>query len=91
MFCTFYGVWGMIFIQTFSNFRKKKFFILFYLIFLSCLCYYCSINVKRQSELSGLRPDTSSLVYFNCTHSKLYKIIVTNDQNLMDTKVGQLY
>ena len=44
-----------------SNFRKKNFhFILFHLIF---LCYYCcSINPKRQSEHSGLRPDTSSLV-----------------------------
>ena len=31
-------------------------------MFLCCLCYYCSINVKRQSELSGLCPDTSSLV-----------------------------
>ena len=26
--------------------------------------YYCSINLQRQSEHSGLRPDTSSLVYF---------------------------
>ena len=31
-------------------------------IFLFCLCYYCSINVKRQSKLSGLCPDTSNLV-----------------------------
>ena len=27
-------------------------------------CGYCSINLKRQSEHSGLRPDTSSLVLF---------------------------
>ena len=53
----------MIFIEKFSNFRNFFFhFILFHLIFLCCLCYYCSINAKRQSELSGLRPDTSSLV-----------------------------
>ena len=55
---------GMIFIEKFSNFRKKKafHFILFHLVFLCCVCYYCSINIKRQSELSGFRPDTSSLV-----------------------------
>ena len=41
--------------------KKIFFFILFY--FLEFLkCYYCSINLKRQSEHSGLRPDTSSLV-----------------------------
>ena len=51
-----------------SNFRKKKFhFILFHLIF---LFYYCSINFKRQSEHSGLRPDTSSLVTFIIIISK---------------------
>ena len=57
----------MIFIQKFSNFRKKFvfLFVLFnFYFFLCCLCFYCSINVKRQSELSGLRPDTSSLVFF---------------------------
>ena len=64
---------GMIFIKNF-NFWKKKisfYFILFY--FLCCLCYYCSINVKKQSEFSGLRPDTSSLVLFvhNCIKLKL--------------------
>ena len=26
--------------------------------------YCCSVNLKRQSEHSGLRPDTSSLVFF---------------------------
>ena len=34
---------------------------LFHLIF---PCYYCSIDLKRQSEHSGPRPDTSSLVHF---------------------------
>ena len=61
----------MIFIEKF--FFGKKFFILFDFIssFLCCLCYYCSIYVKRQSELSGLRPDTSSLVTF-CGFHKLF-------------------
>ena len=27
-------------------------------------CYYCSVKIKRQSELSGLRPDTSSLITY---------------------------
>ena len=51
---------GMIFIKKFQILEKK---ISFYFISLNFLCYYyCSINVKRQSEHSGLRPDTSSLV-----------------------------
>ena len=33
------------------------------------LCDYCSIKVKRQSELSGLRPDTSSLVAIGLPHA----------------------
>ena len=50
---------GMIFIKRKLNFREKKFFVVvIHLIF----CYYCSINIKRRSEHSGLRPDTSSLV-----------------------------
>ena len=45
------------------QFLEKKIFILFlHLIF---KCYYCSINLKRQSEHSGLCPDTSSLVLFH--------------------------
>ena len=52
----------MIFIKNFKFLKKKNHFILFYFIF---LCYYCySRNIKRQSEHSGLRPDTSSLVNF---------------------------
>ena len=48
----------MIFIK---NFKYKK--NSFYFISFNFLCYYCcSINLKRQSEHSGLRPDTSSLV-----------------------------
>ena len=47
------------------SFRKKNLkikkinFILFHLIF---VCYYGSIDFKRQSKFSRLRPDTSSLV-----------------------------
>ena len=43
-----------------SNLRKKN---SFHFISFNFLCYYCcSINLKRQSEHSGLRPGTSSLV-----------------------------
>ena len=38
---------------------NKKSFLMIHLIFSS---HYCSIDLKRQSEHSGLRPDTSSLV-----------------------------
>ena len=41
---------GLIFIK---NFKFKNFFFHF---------YYILLNIKRQSENSGLRPDTSSLV-----------------------------
>ena len=62
LFVLYMACGGIIFIKKISNFREKKFhFILFHLIF---LCYYCSINLKRQSEHSGLRPDTSSIVTF---------------------------
>ena len=58
---TFYGVWGNDFHKKNLKFQKKKLhFILFQLIFFMFYC--CSINLKRQSENSGLRPDTSSLV-----------------------------
>ena len=70
MFCTLYGVWG-------DDFLRKFFFlfILFLFIFICCLCFYCSINVKRQSELSGLRPDTSSSVYFEIQKLKVFSRI----------------
>ena len=45
-----------------SNLREKKFFLFYCIYFFGC--YYCSINPKRQSEHSGLLPDTSSLVSF---------------------------
>ena len=62
LFVLYRACGGIIFIKI-SNFRKKNFhFILFHFIF---LCYYCcSINLKKHSEHSGLRPDTSSVVSF---------------------------
>ena len=41
-------------------FKKKS----FYSILFNFLSYYCSIDLKRQSEQSGLHPDRSSLVVF---------------------------
>ena len=53
---------GMIFFKKFQILEKK---FSFYFISFNFLCFYCcSINLKRQSEHSGLRPDTSSLVLF---------------------------
>ena len=53
---------GIIFIYKKNQILEKKIFhfVLFNLIF---FCYYCSINLIRQSEHSGLFPDTSSLVF----------------------------
>ena len=43
-----------------TNLEKKMFhLILKHSIF---LCFYCSIDVQKQSEHSGLRPDMSSFV-----------------------------
>ena len=51
---------GMIFLKNFKSFRKQNVhFVFIHLIF---KCYFCSMNLKRQSEHSGLRPDASSLV-----------------------------
>ena len=60
-----YLIWrvgGSFLSKKFQILEKRFSFVLFRLIFLCCLCYYCTINVKRQSKLSGLCPDTSSLV-----------------------------
>ena len=50
----------MIFIKNLQILEEKNFILFYFILFFSC--YYCSINLKRQSEHSGLRPDTSSLV-----------------------------
>ena len=52
----------MIFIKNFKFKKKKIHYVLFDWFF---KYYYCSINLKRQSEPSGLRPDTSSLVHIH--------------------------
>ena len=36
--------------------------------------YCCSINLKRLSEHSGLRPDTSSLVSITIKTSAIYRL-----------------
>ena len=51
---------GLFFIKKNQILQKK---ILFCFITFIFFCYYCSINLIRQSEHSGLRPDTSNLVY----------------------------
>ena len=58
LLCMACGV--MFFIKNFK-FKKKKYFhfIFSYIEFFKV--YYCSINLKRQSKHSWLRPDTSSL------------------------------
>ena len=43
----------------------KKCFVLLCYLYLYLLCYYCSIDLEKQSGQSGLRPDTNSLVPFN--------------------------
>ena len=44
------------------------------------LCYYCcSINLQKQSEHSGLRPDTSSLVYI-CRQLISHKFLWYSDK-----------
>ena len=61
VFCMACG--GMISLK--KNFKFKNFFFHFILLHLNFLCYCCSINLKSQSEHSGLCPDTSSLVVFS--------------------------
>ena len=86
MFCTLYGVWGDDFIKKkVSSFRI--FFFQFVLLQLIFLCYNCSIKLKRRSEHSGLRPDTSSLVKFS--YGIFFDFIkeLTTMSNAKDTKL----
>ena len=71
---------GMIFIKKSSNFRKKNHFVLLH----SNFSYsYCSIKLKRQSEHSRLRPDTSSLVYFCSCFRRFYdKMHIKYEENV---------
>ena len=41
------------------------------ILILTFTCYSCSIDLKRHSEHSGLRPDTNSFVYFSFVNSKI--------------------
>ena len=59
----FKGVW--VFFA--KNLKKEK--NLFYSLHLVFSYYYCSIDLKKQSEHSGLCPDASDLVYINCFNS----------------------
>ena len=59
-------------------YKKSQLKIQFYFFLnLSFSCYYCSIELKRRSEHSGFRPDTSSLVRncFKMVQESLYDII----------------
>ena len=50
----------MIFFKNFKLKKKKNSF--YFNSFIFSMYYCCSINLKRQSEHSGLRPDTSRFV-----------------------------
>ena len=58
-------MWGIIFTKVSFIFILLILF-LFISLNLIFLCYYCSIDLKRQSEHSGLHLKTSSLVRFWC-------------------------
>ena len=83
MFCTVFGVWGDDFFTKNLNFKKKK---LFYVITFNFLIVYSSINLKRQSEHSGLRLDTSSLVKYYQFYSMFWfymeKILIQSGDQL---------
>ena len=59
--CTLLGVWGDHFHKKISKFSSKIFILFILQIIFSR--DYCSKDIKRQSEHSKLRPDTSSLVF----------------------------
>ena len=69
---TWYVIW-----RVGGCFNKKSQTFLF--LHLNFSCYYCSIDLKRQSEHSGLRPDTSSLV-------QLYVSLATKRVILVEEK-----
>ena len=56
--------------QKMSKFKTFFYFVLLHFIF---KCYYCSINLKRQSEHSEFCPDTSSLV---CPCSQMHRSFI---------------
>ena len=52
----------MIFTKNLNFFFKFFFHFIFFFLQLNFSSYFCFIDLKRQSEHSGLRHDTSSLV-----------------------------
>ena len=61
---------------------KKRFWLLTF------SCYYCFIGLKSQSEHSGLRPDTSSLVYFKFCAQKKFR---TWKKNILVERLNKNY
>ena len=76
---------GMIFRENFK-FQKKIHFVLLHSIF---LCYYSSRNLKRQSEQSGLHPDTSNFVRFRFDYLKKYCLKFSINYTTTSDKLGQ--
>ena len=60
----------MIFIKNFKFWKKNK---IFHFVLFHWISWfdYSSINLKRHSEPSGLRPGTSSLVWFEFEKTKI--------------------
>ena len=54
-------VWGW-FSPKILDLKKKIFFFAFYFFYIFFPCYYCSLDLKRQSKYSGFCPHLSSLV-----------------------------
>ena len=73
---------GMIFIKNFKFWKKQ---ISFCFISFDFLCYYCcSVNLKRLSEHSGLRPDTSSLVKIEeSVRIVTFKVVFLRSEDLL--------
>ena len=60
--------------------------LIFFIILLFCICVAtCPINLKRQSEHSGLRPDTSSLVIVLINLIFFQEKLGTINQSLIDS------
>ena len=71
------------------NFQNKFSFYFYYILFVSC--YYYSIDLKRQSENSELRPDTSSLLDIYLNSISPIEIVATVSDRTLSTghKSGQ--
>ena len=62
--------------------KNLKFFFFHFFSHLFFSCYYCSIDLHRQSELKELRTDASSFVLTWLTSKKL-KLAKANKDNLV--------